>query len=196
MNSHLSVKHGSTFDGRPLATIDGLPGGDAELTPPQLRTLAAAMNAVASDCEALFQGEARNARRTYSLVSEEAQGAASPTPHRGKTPREPLDLREAEIVANVKVPGTVLYDLDALGQQLCGEIELLASCAIERLTPDAASLMEAKTLLLLVKERAEMVFAGINSAAEDHGCHYFDTETWERAKGIWRRHGEAKGGAA
>jgi len=41
-----------THDGAPLAVIEGLPGGDAELRPAQLRSLAAALLKVAADAEA------------------------------------------------------------------------------------------------------------------------------------------------
>jgi len=36
----------------PLATVKNLPGPDADLTPAQMRTLAAALMAAASECEA------------------------------------------------------------------------------------------------------------------------------------------------
>jgi len=41
-----------THDGAPLAVIEGLPGGGAELRPAQLRSLAAALLKVAADAEA------------------------------------------------------------------------------------------------------------------------------------------------
>lgn len=47
----LQVKHTLTFDGDPLAVVENLPGMFAELRPPQLRALAAALLAAAEDCE-------------------------------------------------------------------------------------------------------------------------------------------------
>lgn len=41
-----------TRDLQPLATVDRLPGGSADLTPVQLRTLAAALLRIAADAEA------------------------------------------------------------------------------------------------------------------------------------------------
>ena len=40
-----------THQRQPLAVVDGLPGGGAELTPRQLRALAAALVQIASDAE-------------------------------------------------------------------------------------------------------------------------------------------------
>lgn len=48
----LTARLGQTFMGAPLATIDGLPGGGADLTPSQLRALAATLVQIAIDCEA------------------------------------------------------------------------------------------------------------------------------------------------
>lgn len=41
----------ATRDGRPLATLEGLPGDGADLTPADLRALAAALLRVAADAE-------------------------------------------------------------------------------------------------------------------------------------------------
>ena len=41
-----------TYRGEPLAVVDGLPGGGAELMPAQLRALAATLLHIADDCEA------------------------------------------------------------------------------------------------------------------------------------------------
>lgn len=41
-----------TFERQPLAVVDGLPGGGAELTPDQLRALAAGLLRIAADAEA------------------------------------------------------------------------------------------------------------------------------------------------
>lgn len=56
----LKVKHCRTHDGKPLATIDGLPGEMADLRPAQLRAYAAAMLTIADDCDARPMGP-----RTY-----------------------------------------------------------------------------------------------------------------------------------
>ncbi len=47
----LTVTHTKTFDGRPLAVVDGLPGGGAELTSARMRALAAELLAGADECE-------------------------------------------------------------------------------------------------------------------------------------------------
>jgi hypothetical protein len=57
MNRTLDANLTRTFDGRPLAVIDGLPGGGAELTPPQLRALAATLLRIADDAEARPMGK-------------------------------------------------------------------------------------------------------------------------------------------
>jgi len=41
-----------THRGEPLAVVDGLPGGSADLTPAALRTLAETLTRIAADCEA------------------------------------------------------------------------------------------------------------------------------------------------
>jgi hypothetical protein len=46
---HATLTH--THRGEPLATVDGLPGGGADLTPDQLRALAATLLRIADDCE-------------------------------------------------------------------------------------------------------------------------------------------------
>jgi hypothetical protein len=56
----------------PLAVVDGLPGGDAELTPAQLRALAAGLLRIAADAESQPMG-ARSymlKRREYPIASE------------------------------------------------------------------------------------------------------------------------------
>jgi len=45
-----------TFRREPLAVVDGLPGGGAELTPAQARALAAALLKIAADAEARPMG--------------------------------------------------------------------------------------------------------------------------------------------
>jgi hypothetical protein len=52
MDKTLTVSLSRTFDGAPLAVVDNLPGGGAELRPAQLRALAAALQRIADDCEA------------------------------------------------------------------------------------------------------------------------------------------------
>ena len=51
MNAALNVTLTRTRDLQPLATVDGLPGGSADLTPAQLRALAAALLRIADDAE-------------------------------------------------------------------------------------------------------------------------------------------------
>lgn len=52
MNTTLRVVLCQTHDQKPLASIDGLPGDGAELTPAQLRDLAATLVRIANDAEA------------------------------------------------------------------------------------------------------------------------------------------------
>ena len=52
MNAQLDVVLTKTYDGKPLAVVRNLPGGDAEMTPGQMRALAHALRAAASECEA------------------------------------------------------------------------------------------------------------------------------------------------
>jgi hypothetical protein len=52
MDSTLQATLSRTRAGEPLATVDGLPGGSADLTPAELRALAAALVKIAADCEA------------------------------------------------------------------------------------------------------------------------------------------------
>lgn len=60
----------STFDGAPLAVVDNLPGGYAELRPAQLRALAAALLGIAADCEAHHRRGKRagRPRKAYPLA--------------------------------------------------------------------------------------------------------------------------------
>ncbi len=65
----LTVNLTRTFDNQPLAVVDNLPGGGAELRPAQLRALAIALQRIADDCEAR-PATSRNwapARRDYPL---------------------------------------------------------------------------------------------------------------------------------
>ena len=52
MKSELTARHCLTHDRQPLAVVDGLPGGCAELRPAELRALAQALMQAADDCEA------------------------------------------------------------------------------------------------------------------------------------------------
>lgn len=72
--NHLKVKHTTTRHLAPLAIIDGLPGGDAELTPEQLRHLAEALICIAADSENLHETTARRitVRREYPLAAPKA----------------------------------------------------------------------------------------------------------------------------
>jgi hypothetical protein len=77
MDKTLTVSISRTFDGKPLAVVDNLPGGFAELRPAELRALAAALQRVASDCEARSTKGKHwmPARRDYPLIG--AAAAAS-----------------------------------------------------------------------------------------------------------------------
>ena len=68
--SILTVSHGLTRDGQPLATVEGLPGAGAEMTPAQLRGLAQALQQAARDCEQLpIRRGARHCVRSYGEVA-------------------------------------------------------------------------------------------------------------------------------
>lgn len=51
----LQVKHTVCYKPEPLAVLSNLSGAGAEMTPAQLRQLAAALLVAADDCEALFE---------------------------------------------------------------------------------------------------------------------------------------------
>lgn len=65
----LAVKHTATFKGEPLVVFSDLPGNGAELTPAQIRALAAALRTIADDCEAHARGVRRaiDRRQTYPV---------------------------------------------------------------------------------------------------------------------------------
>jgi len=64
----LTVKLGQTSTGAPLATVDGLPGGCAEMTPSQLRALADALRRIAEDADARPKGKSlRPIAKTYAI---------------------------------------------------------------------------------------------------------------------------------
>lgn len=52
MHKQLNVLLTQTHDRKPLATVRDLPGCDADMTPQQLRALAAVLCTVADECEA------------------------------------------------------------------------------------------------------------------------------------------------
>lgn len=70
MHKTLTANLTRTFDGKPLAVVDNLPGGLAELRPDQLRALAAALQRIADDCEARpLKGKAwAPVRRAYPVT--------------------------------------------------------------------------------------------------------------------------------
>lgn len=65
----LTVKHTATRHGNPLVCFADLPGPDAELTPAQIRGFAAALLAIADDCDAHARGIRRgiDSRREYQV---------------------------------------------------------------------------------------------------------------------------------
>jgi hypothetical protein len=68
MTAALKVIHTATRHGQPLAQIDGLPGGCAEMTPQQMRDLAAALTLAADDCHQLpIRKGQRRVVREYPL---------------------------------------------------------------------------------------------------------------------------------
>ena len=70
MHKPLTATLTRTHDGAPLAVEDNLPGGIAELRPAQLLALAAALQRIASECEARpIKGRHWTpARRDYPLT--------------------------------------------------------------------------------------------------------------------------------
>lgn len=79
MDKTLTVSLSRTFDGAPLAVVDNLPGGGAELRPAQLRALAATLQRIADDCEAR-PVKGRNwtpTRRAYPLAVATAPTSAT-----------------------------------------------------------------------------------------------------------------------
>lgn len=84
MSRTLNVKHTVTRHGAPLAVVDGMPGEGAELTPAQLRQLAAALQAAADECEILHDSTRRQipVRREYPLASLPFSGRIDPGTNR------------------------------------------------------------------------------------------------------------------
>jgi hypothetical protein len=70
MNTTIEVVLTQTFDRKPLATVIKLPGLDAELTPSQMRALAAALSMAAEECELqpMDRKHFRQRKRTYDIV--------------------------------------------------------------------------------------------------------------------------------
>ena len=73
MDSTLNVTLAQTYKREPLAVVDNLPGQGAELTPAQMRGLAQALLAAATDCEAAPMGTRtyRRQRRDYALRDDQ-----------------------------------------------------------------------------------------------------------------------------
>jgi hypothetical protein len=70
MTRTLDVSLTRTRDARPLATVHGLPGEGADLTPAELRALAATLMKVADECEAQpMEGKRfRQQQRRYAVA--------------------------------------------------------------------------------------------------------------------------------
>jgi hypothetical protein len=70
MDKDLRVQLSQTYDHKPLATVRNLPAPDSDLTPAQLRALAAALKKAATDCEAqaLDAKHYRPTERSYPLI--------------------------------------------------------------------------------------------------------------------------------
>lgn len=72
MERKLEVILTQTFDQRPLTTVSNLPGQYADLTPAQLRALAAALYMAARECEAqpMDPKHFRQKERSYELADQ------------------------------------------------------------------------------------------------------------------------------
>lgn len=70
MNTKLEVLLTQTFNSRPLAIVNNLPGLYADFTPEQLRALAAALCAAAQECELqpMDRKYFRKKQRIYDIV--------------------------------------------------------------------------------------------------------------------------------
>jgi hypothetical protein len=75
----------------------------------------------------------------------------------------------------------VLLDLDALAQEVCGDIDTLAAAAIRTLALDVPALLQVRQLLTLIQDRAQLIGGAINCVAEDHGCNFIDKAAREFA---------------
>jgi len=71
MENHLNVLLTQTRDRKPLAQVRNLPGGDVDMTPQQLRALAAVLRAAADECEAQPMSPKRfiQRKREYLLTA-------------------------------------------------------------------------------------------------------------------------------
>ena len=68
--TQIVITHTLTRHGQPLATVEGLPGAGAELTPLELRALAELLQQAARDCEQLpIRRGARRCVRSYGEVT-------------------------------------------------------------------------------------------------------------------------------
>jgi hypothetical protein len=74
----LNVKMTRAYDGGPLAVVDGLPGGGAELRPHQLRQLAYALARVADETE-----KRKTMHRGKPLPDERRVFLVDTTPEKG-----------------------------------------------------------------------------------------------------------------
>jgi hypothetical protein len=97
----LTVKHCCAFDGGPLATVDGLPGGSASLRPEQLRALAGALIRAADDCETfpVSRDASRNVR-TYAIkdaTRHDVRCALDPVPYAAKPSTAPQEPQETDL---------------------------------------------------------------------------------------------------
>ena len=72
METKLEVVLTQTFDGKPLVAVDNLPGLNADLTPPQMRALAAALCMAAEECEMQPMGRKhfRRKKRMYEIRTD------------------------------------------------------------------------------------------------------------------------------
>jgi hypothetical protein len=80
MNKPLTVSLTRCRENKPLAVVDNLPGGFAELRPAQLRDLAATLQRIADDCEARpVKGRYWTpARREYPVIGAAVASTSKP----------------------------------------------------------------------------------------------------------------------
>lgn len=78
MYKELHVILTQTRDHKPLVTLQNLPGLDSDLTPEEVRSLAAVLNAAADDCEAqpMDKRHFRPTTRSYTLMPVMNKGKA------------------------------------------------------------------------------------------------------------------------
>lgn len=92
----------------------------------------------------------------------------------------------ADSLARLKVSGIVLFDLDALAQEVCGDIATLADVAIRTLALDVPALLQVRQLLMLIQDRAQLIEGAISCAAENHSCNFIDEAERAFADGLKR----------